>query len=175
MSSTTSASPPPEDGVRALAIELYQQALDEAIDESKHEPIDTLDVSETAALRLHEQCRFRTLDLSRVAMRGVKGGVERGRAPRFAKDGSTRMRFGTILHVGENVVVAAQYAREDDWLAWLAIHRKNADDVRVAQEGKELGVARIVADLRAAGPRVSTYDVRPDLFEKDEDEGRAHA
>lgn len=170
---TTTGEQPSADGLRLLAIELYQAALDDALAEAKGEKIDTTDVAEDAAQRLHERARFRTLEMARLAVNGITGGVERGRAPRFKQDGSVTMRLWAILRVDDKLVVAAQFAREDDWLAWLGIHRTNADAVALAQSAKELGVARIVADLRAAGAGSMTYDVRPDLFVADEIDDQA--
>lgn len=89
--------------------------------------------------------------------------------PRFQEDGSLALRLDGILRVGENLVVAVVFATEDDWAAYLAIKRENAERQMRNWRGTEQGISRIIAGLRSYGQRSGnarpvTLDALPFLF-----------
>lgn len=171
---TTTSSEHPDDGdkgIRARISAMYQDELDSAL--TVGESIDLAPIREATAQRVADEWHLRPLLLARLAVRSVARDVSRVRTPHFKADGSVRIRLDAILRVGDDRVIAARYAREDDWLAYLAIKRQNTARIMADMAAMELGVARIIGDLREAGPGSQTLDVRPDLFERDEGEQAA--
>ena len=156
--------------IRIRARQLYALELDYAADDQPDEPIDLVRVRARAARRLASEFRAQPLALAQLAVHRASATVNRTRAPKFKPDGSVRLTFYTMLRVADDTVVPARYAREDDWLAYATISRRNRDRIVADDDAKQLGVARIVGDLRAAGHGAQTYAVRPDLFDDGADE-----
>lgn len=149
---------------RIRARELYELELDHAAEENAGERVDLVNVRKRTARRLASEWGTQPLALAQLAVQQASIVTHRQRAPRFQSDGSVTLRLDAMLRVDDDEVIPARYAREDDWLAYVAISRANADRIAADQAAKELGVARIVGDLRAAGYGARTFEVRPELF-----------
>jgi hypothetical protein len=160
------------DAIRARGRELYGLELDYTLGRSDGERVDTTTVERRAALRWQNEILHpeEQAEIALLALRAVARSVNQSRSPRFEDGGSVRLRLTDMLRVAGNEVVAAIYATEDDWSAYLAIKTKNIQAQQRDYDATKQGVSRIRNDLRkyatsSGDAQPKTLDACPYLFE----------
>lgn len=155
---------------------IYENERSWAVGRAEGTPTDLRDTRHAALLKgvneIVESTREeQTYALVEHAIATIAVKSDKQALPRFDDGGHVQLKIDGIIRVGENLVVAVQFATQDDWLAYLGIKRENAERQMRGWRATETGINRIVADVRAYGSRTGiaiprTFDACPWLFDQ---------